>query len=142
MLLVVEQANGGLRHHYLYGLAVDPGDPQNVIVCVYMGPSSAYTVKDAESFVYRRGEDGIIYNIQYRNPFRMVSPNQVPWSRVIGNTYYKRVKCGKGGMLVNGEPNKLRKHKGKYYSQLVFLACNLFSHRCAYLPMDMYFHVY
>jgi hypothetical protein len=40
----------GLRHHYLYGLAVDSGDPQNVIVCASMGPSSAYTVEDAESF--------------------------------------------------------------------------------------------
>ncbi|HKG31847.1 MAG TPA: hypothetical protein VKA91_11305 [Nitrososphaeraceae archaeon] len=49
----------GLRHHYLYGLTVDSGDPQNVIVSASMGPSSAYTVEDAKSFVYRRGEDGI-----------------------------------------------------------------------------------
>jgi hypothetical protein len=62
----------GLRHHYLYGLAVDSGDPQNVIVSASMGPSSAYTVEDAESFVYRRGEDGI-----NGRPFEMVSPNQV-----------------------------------------------------------------
>ena len=60
MLLVVEQALEGLRHHYLYGLAVDPGDPQNVIVSASIGPSSAYTVEDAESFVYRRVEVGII----------------------------------------------------------------------------------
>ena len=62
----------GLRHHYLYGLAVDSGDPQNVIVSTSMGPSSTYTVEDAESFVYRRDEDGI-----NGNPFQMVSPNQV-----------------------------------------------------------------
>jgi photosystem II stability/assembly factor-like uncharacterized protein len=48
----------GLRHHYLYGLAVDSGDPQNVIVSASMGPSSAYSIEDAESFVYRRDEDG------------------------------------------------------------------------------------
>jgi photosystem II stability/assembly factor-like uncharacterized protein len=48
----------GLRHHYLYGLAVDSGDPQNVIVSASLGPSSAYSIEDAESFVYRRDEDG------------------------------------------------------------------------------------
>jgi photosystem II stability/assembly factor-like uncharacterized protein len=48
----------GFRHSYLYGLAVDSGDPQNVIVSASMGPSSAYVVEDAESFVYRRDEDG------------------------------------------------------------------------------------
>jgi photosystem II stability/assembly factor-like uncharacterized protein len=48
----------GFRHSYLYGLAVDFGDPQNVIVSASMGPGSAYAVEDAESFVYRRDEDG------------------------------------------------------------------------------------
>jgi hypothetical protein len=48
----------GLGHHYLYGLAVDSGDPQNVIVSASMDPSNAYSVEDAESSVYRRGEDG------------------------------------------------------------------------------------
>src|SRR5215210_2912003 len=48
----------GLRHHYLYGLAVDSGDPQIVIVSASMGPGTAYSVEDAESFVYRRDEDG------------------------------------------------------------------------------------
>jgi photosystem II stability/assembly factor-like uncharacterized protein len=48
----------GFRHSYLYGIAVDSGDPQNVIVSASMGPGSAYTVEDAESFVYRRDEDG------------------------------------------------------------------------------------
>jgi hypothetical protein len=47
-----------LRHHYLYGLAVDSGDPQIVIVSASMGPSKAYSIEDAESFVYRRDEDG------------------------------------------------------------------------------------
>jgi hypothetical protein len=46
------------------------------------------------------------------------------------------------GMLVNGEPKKLRKHKGKYHSQLILLACNLFSHRCVNLSMDLNFYVY
>jgi photosystem II stability/assembly factor-like uncharacterized protein len=45
----------GLRHHhYLYELAVDSRDPQNVIVSASVGPGSAYSVEDAEAFVYRR----------------------------------------------------------------------------------------
>lgn len=48
----------GFRHRYLYGLAVDSGDPQVVIVSASMGPGSAYSVDDAKSFVYRRSEDG------------------------------------------------------------------------------------
>ena len=48
----------GLNHSYLYGIAVDSGDPQNVIVSVSMGPVSAYSVEYAESYVYRRDKDG------------------------------------------------------------------------------------
>ena len=48
----------GLKYGYLYGLAVDSGDPQNVIVSVSTGPVSAYSVEYAESYVYRRGKDG------------------------------------------------------------------------------------
>jgi hypothetical protein len=45
----------GLRHHYLYGLTVDSGDPQNVIVSASMGPSSAYTVEDASHLCIEEG---------------------------------------------------------------------------------------
>jgi hypothetical protein len=48
----------GLRHSYLYGLAVDSGDPQVVIVSACIGPGMAYSIENAESFVYRRNEDG------------------------------------------------------------------------------------
>ena len=48
----------GMRHSYLYGLAVDPGDPQVVIVSASVGPSKAYSIENAESFIYRRNEDG------------------------------------------------------------------------------------
>jgi photosystem II stability/assembly factor-like uncharacterized protein len=44
----------GLRHSYLYGLAVDSGDPQVVIVSASVGPGKAYSIENAESFVYRR----------------------------------------------------------------------------------------
>jgi photosystem II stability/assembly factor-like uncharacterized protein len=48
----------GLRHHYLYGLAVDSGNPQIVIVSASLGPEEAYSAEEAESFVYRREADG------------------------------------------------------------------------------------
>ena len=48
----------GLRHHYLYGLAVDSGDPNTVIVSASLGPGKSYYIEDAESFVYRRSDDG------------------------------------------------------------------------------------
>ena len=47
----------GLKHHYLYGLAVDSANPQTVIVSASRGPWEAYTVENAESLVYRRAED-------------------------------------------------------------------------------------
>ena len=34
----------GLRHHYLYGLAVDSGDPNNVIVSASVGPTLLKTL--------------------------------------------------------------------------------------------------
>jgi photosystem II stability/assembly factor-like uncharacterized protein len=48
----------GLRYQYIYGLAVDYDDPQIVIVSASMGPGTAYSTEKAESFVYRREEDG------------------------------------------------------------------------------------
>jgi photosystem II stability/assembly factor-like uncharacterized protein len=47
----------GLRHSYLYGLAVDSGNPQVVIVSASVGPGKAYSIENAESFVYRQDED-------------------------------------------------------------------------------------
>jgi photosystem II stability/assembly factor-like uncharacterized protein len=49
---------GGLRHSYLYSVAVNSGDPQVVIVSASMGPGSAYSIENAESYVYRKDEDG------------------------------------------------------------------------------------
>ena len=48
----------GLKHSYLYGLAVDSGNPQVVLVSASIGPNKAYSTENAESFVYRRDEDG------------------------------------------------------------------------------------
>ena len=49
-----KEFTNGLRHQYLYGLAVDSGDPNTVIVSASFGPSTAYVVEDAESLIYRK----------------------------------------------------------------------------------------
>lgn len=48
----------GLEHTYCWGIAVDPGDPDTVVVSAADGPSRAYRRESAESYVYRRTGDG------------------------------------------------------------------------------------
>src|ERR1700756_1299395 len=44
----------GLKHFYLVGVAVDPADPDTVIVSATDGPGSAYRPSSAEAYIYRR----------------------------------------------------------------------------------------
>ena len=44
----------GLKHLYLVGVAVDPADPDTVIVSATAGPGSAYSPRGAEAYVYRK----------------------------------------------------------------------------------------
>jgi hypothetical protein len=44
----------GLKHLYLVGVAVDPADPNTVIVSATDGPGSAYSPRWAEAYVYRK----------------------------------------------------------------------------------------
>lgn len=44
----------GLNHHYLVSVAVDPADPDTVIVSATAGPGSAYSPRSAEAYVYRK----------------------------------------------------------------------------------------
>lgn len=44
----------GLQHRYLVGVAVDPADPNTVVVSAASGPFVAYSPRRAEAFVYRR----------------------------------------------------------------------------------------
>lgn len=53
----------GLKHSYLYGLAVDSGNPQVVIVSASIRPSKAYSAENAESFVYKKDEDSSKWRI-------------------------------------------------------------------------------
>jgi hypothetical protein len=48
----------GLRHRYLVGVAVDPGDADTVVVSSAMEPSLAYWPGRAESYLYRRTAGG------------------------------------------------------------------------------------
>lgn len=45
---------GGLRHRYLVGVAVDPADPDTVVVSASAGPGVAYSPRNAEAYVYRK----------------------------------------------------------------------------------------
>lgn len=44
----------GLQHGYLVGVAVDPADPDAVIVSAASGPWVAYSPRRAEAYVYRK----------------------------------------------------------------------------------------
>src|SRR6187455_3411737 len=41
-------------YDYLFGIAVDSGDPKTVVVSASSWPYKAYSLKDAESLVYRK----------------------------------------------------------------------------------------
>ena len=44
----------GLRHHYLWSVAVDPGDPETVVVSAASSPWQAHDPRAAESTIYRK----------------------------------------------------------------------------------------
>jgi photosystem II stability/assembly factor-like uncharacterized protein len=48
----------GLEHRYVWGLAVDAGDPETVVVSAASGARSAHTPETAESYVYRTTDGG------------------------------------------------------------------------------------
>jgi hypothetical protein len=48
----------GLRHRYLVGVAVDPGDPDTVVVSAASVPYAAYNPRNAEAYLYRRDAGG------------------------------------------------------------------------------------
>ena len=43
-----------MQHRYLVGVAVDPADPDTVIVSATDGPGFAYSPRRAEAYVYRK----------------------------------------------------------------------------------------
>jgi photosystem II stability/assembly factor-like uncharacterized protein len=53
-----ERPDEGIERHYLYGLAVDPGDPDTVVVSAASSPMHAHSPRAADSTVYRRSGGG------------------------------------------------------------------------------------
>jgi photosystem II stability/assembly factor-like uncharacterized protein len=49
-----ERPSTGLEHGYLWGLAVDPSEPETVIVSAAHGPDQAHNPTTAASVIYRR----------------------------------------------------------------------------------------
>ena len=49
-----QQPMDGLRHRYLVGVAVDPADPDTVVISAASGPHIAYRPRRAEAFIYRK----------------------------------------------------------------------------------------
>jgi hypothetical protein len=47
-------SENGLRHRYLVDIALDPADPDTVVVSATQGPFVAYRPQSAEAYVYRR----------------------------------------------------------------------------------------
>jgi len=50
--------NEGLDHQYLWGLAVDPDDPDCVLVSASQSPEKAHVPQAHTSYIYRRRADG------------------------------------------------------------------------------------
>ena len=55
----------GLAHHYLWGLAVDPADPETVLISASASPRAAHVRPGAESFVYRKKSAGELWEQVY-----------------------------------------------------------------------------
>ncbi|MBV9709353.1 MAG: glycosyl hydrolase [Ktedonobacteraceae bacterium] len=47
----------GLNHHYLWSVAVDPADPDTIVISAAHGPQQAHNPMGAESAVYRRSHN-------------------------------------------------------------------------------------
>ena len=53
-----ERFSDGLDHHYLWGLATDPADPDTVLVSAAEGPMQAHFADGAASTIYRKEAGG------------------------------------------------------------------------------------
>jgi hypothetical protein len=49
-----EAPMAGLKDHYVYGLVVNPSDPQTVIVSASQSPWQAHSIEGAYSLIYRK----------------------------------------------------------------------------------------
>ena len=49
-----ERPGDGLHYHYLWGLAVDPANPESLVISAAPGPQQAHNPGHADSAIYRR----------------------------------------------------------------------------------------
>ncbi len=63
-----ERPDTGLQHHYLWGLAVDPADPDTLVISAAHGPRQAHDLNQAESAIYRRTGDNSWQQVQQGLP--------------------------------------------------------------------------
>ena len=66
----------GLYHHYLAGLALDSGDPQNIVVSASQSAWQAHSIEGARSVVYRRTSSSVEENdtsSQEKEDWKLVS---------------------------------------------------------------------
>jgi len=54
----------GLRHHYLWSVALDPADPDTLVISAAHGPQQAHNPMSAESAVYRRSHNSPWQQVQ------------------------------------------------------------------------------
>src|SRR5919202_2663927 len=53
-----QRPDGGLEHDYCWGVAVDPSDPETIVISAAHGPRQAHDLRTAESAIYRRTGGG------------------------------------------------------------------------------------
>lgn len=59
-----DRPGAGLEHNYLWGLAVNPGDPETVIVSAAHSPNQAHNPLAAESAIYRRSGGSVWQRVE------------------------------------------------------------------------------
>jgi len=53
-----KRPDDGFRYNYLWSVAVDPADPDSVVVSGARGPSEAHDTPASESYLYHRSDTG------------------------------------------------------------------------------------
>jgi photosystem II stability/assembly factor-like uncharacterized protein len=53
-----DKIESGLGHGYLFGVAVDPADPERVVISAASGPGRAYSASTADSYMYVKNGNG------------------------------------------------------------------------------------
>jgi hypothetical protein len=63
-----EHPDAGIERHYLWGIAVDPEDPETIVVSAAASPTTAHSAQHAESTIYRRAGRGAWQEVRHGLP--------------------------------------------------------------------------